>query len=301
MGIRYRHAGSSYTSEFGIDWRALNGSFLGSIDYFGNIVHAKTALNINGCNNTTIGPIRISDARASGIGTISITSSTNVTLNLQLLNSSALVANSYAIAFFGNNQDIKIYGGTINNFDVCFRKQSGTQTRVQFNDITLGTFTTETNFTNAEYNKITAFKSFGHMTLSANSTATTISSIGTYTKIAGTTTVGSLNTNFTHTSGRLTYTGSPITRTFKITLIFTATSASSVHTGVKLNITGTNTNTTSYCQLGTNPISQQLIYIVSLTNNLPTLQDYVEVFITNLTNTTSITVTDLTLTIEQIN
>lgn len=130
----------------------------------------------------------------------------------------------------------------------------------------------------------------------SQSTATTIAVTGTYVKADVTTTAGSVLGRFTHTSNRLTYTGSK-TRVFDIDAMLSVTSTTDGNQiGVKIYKNGSavvgsraiaNVRVTGGVNRANNIKPQS---IISLNTN-----DYIEIYITNLSNTNSVTVTDFNL------
>ena len=124
------------------------------------------------------------------------------------------------------------------------------------------------------------------------STATTIATVGTYVKANVNTTSGLLS-RFTHSANRATYTGAK-SRTFEVSILATITSASDGdNIAFKLykngsEIVGTRTVATTRTVLGVNKADNIKVQtIVTLAPN-----DYIELWVTNLTDTSSVTVTD---------
>lgn len=133
----------------------------------------------------------------------------------------------------------------------------------------------------------------GQYFMNGNATATTIAVSGTYYKVAGTTSAGSVVERFNvATTNRAVYTGA-LTDKFKVSAV--------------LSFTGTNGNDCAFrlAKNGTTIASTQISRTVNGTGNFTsiTLQDlieletndYIEVFATNNTATNSITVADLNL------
>lgn len=130
----------------------------------------------------------------------------------------------------------------------------------------------------------------------SQTTATTISVTGTYVKANITTTAGSVLGRFTHTANRLTYTGSK-TRVFDIDAMVTTTSTTDgnqIATKIYKNgvaVAGSRAIGTARVSGGVNRANNiKPQSIISLSTN-----DYIEIYITNLTNTDSVTVTDFNL------
>lgn len=135
-------------------------------------------------------------------------------------------------------------------------------------------------------------KGYSHIYMISNATSTTISVSGTYTKVLGTTSIN-VNQNFTNsTSNKSIYTGTD-TKDFIATGLLSLTSGNNKDIAVKLAKNGTVLDhtlqqvTTDGSGKFTNLTLKDLL--IDLATN-----DYLEVFITNLTDTTAITVEDLT-------
>lgn len=139
---------------------------------------------------------------------------------------------------------------------------------------------------------ITYPKPFGEMYFEANATTTTISASNTWTKVAGTTTANADNQSFTHTSNRLTYTGST-------TKVF--------HCGASFSFAGTsNTNVDWLFAIAKNgtPLAGSRarrrtdtsgVYDSTATHIMAKLNtnDYLELMVNNILNTDNINVSDM--------
>ena len=139
---------------------------------------------------------------------------------------------------------------------------------------------------------------YGGLGMAANTTATTIAVSGTYYKVLGTTTANALS-SFTHASNRLTYTGAT-TRYFKISAspISMISAGTNIRASLKFAKNGTVIGypVTRKINTGSDVGACSLSFDVSLATN-----DYVEIFVTNETNTSSVTVEDLYFSITAIN
>ena len=128
------------------------------------------------------------------------------------------------------------------------------------------------------------------------STATAISSSGTYVKANVTTTAGEVLGRFTHSNNRLTYTGSK-TRVFEVQCTLALTSGSDGdNIAIKIYKNGVAVNGTR--GVGTT----RSIFLTNKAENIPTqailslnTNDYIEIWIANLSDTSSVTVTDINL------
>lgn len=140
--------------------------------------------------------------------------------------------------------------------------------------------------------------SIGFMTMQANATATTVSVISTYYKVSGTTTLESISQKFSHSSNKLTYDGA-ITRDFRINVTATMTSGNNQELGVRIAKNGTTvSNTTSLnTTSGTGKAEGASCQgVIELATN-----DYLEIFVSNNTAATNVTVTYLSVIVEAVN
>lgn len=133
--------------------------------------------------------------------------------------------------------------------------------------------------------------------MQGNATTTTISVSGTYYKVSGTTTANSINQKFTHTNNRLTYTGS-LTRNFKVTASISASSGNNQDLKFRLAKNGT-TDITSQVSQDTSSSGRVDNITCQWLGSLVT-NDYIEIFTTNNTSTTSVLVEDLNVLIEEV-
>lgn len=137
----------------------------------------------------------------------------------------------------------------------------------------------------------------GQMYMSANASATTIGGANVYVKVAGTTVAGGINQKFTHTTGRLTFTGA-IARAFKITSVCSALASTGNKVSFRVAKNGTSlaeSTTTATVSASNRFESLACQAIVSLATN-----DYIELFVAN-DNVTNVTVEDLNIVVEALN
>lgn len=138
---------------------------------------------------------------------------------------------------------------------------------------------------------------YGGYGMAGNATATTIAVAGTYYKVLGTTTANTLD-GFTHTNNRLTYAGTT-THYFKIIAspISMISAGTNIISSLKLAKNGTVIGypVTRKINTGADVGACSLSFDVSLATN-----DYIELFVTNETNTSTVTVEDLYLSIVHI-
>ena len=125
----------------------------------------------------------------------------------------------------------------------------------------------------------------GMMFMNGNSTATTISAQNTFYKASGTTSANSSNKNFSHTSNKLTYTGTP-TKMFIVTVCATLTGTSGESAAIRIAKNGTTIAGTHFAT-SINGVAMTQGYFQLATN------DYIEVFVLNASSTNSITVYNL--------
>lgn len=134
--------------------------------------------------------------------------------------------------------------------------------------------------------------------MNGNATATTIGTIGTAVKVAGTTTSATITSKFTNTANRATYDGA-ILRNFKVTTVLSANSGNNNEVGIYIAKNGTilpesevyiTTNAGGRAEGGVAQV------IVALSQD-----DYIEVFVENSTAATNITVSELSVIVETLN
>lgn len=134
--------------------------------------------------------------------------------------------------------------------------------------------------------------------MNGNATATTIGTIGTAVKVAGTTTSAAITSKFTNTANRATYDGA-ILRNFKVTTVLSADSGNNNEVGIYIAKNGTilpesevyiTTNAGGRAEGG---VAQVIVALAQ--------DDYVEVFVENSTSATNITVSELSVIVEALN
>ena len=133
--------------------------------------------------------------------------------------------------------------------------------------------------------------------MTGNATATSVSVVGTYYKVAGTTNSGSLIQRFNHTNNRLTYTGG-ITKIFEVNAIASLTSGSGNTVKVSIYKNGSILpESESLATVSNNNRSENIKCqtLVSLSTN-----DYFEIYVANNSATQNITVSDLNVIVKPI-
>lgn len=139
--------------------------------------------------------------------------------------------------------------------------------------------------------------SYGEMYFQDNTSNTTISTINTPVKIVGTTSAGDLSSDWTHSSGRLTYTGSS-DKTVHVIAMLTATRVVNPNIDCDFYIVK-NGSVISKSKIQRNlkatesSISFQCITSVSQ-------NDYLEVFVSNAQNTNNLRVEDFNIVAREI-
>ena len=129
-----------------------------------------------------------------------------------------------------------------------------------------------------------------------NATPTSIGVAGTFYKAAGATSEGELNKGgFTLTDNRATYNGTPAY--FKVDAIGSVKGGSNNIVAVRVAKNGTKihssqSRTTTTAGRAESAHAQTDVYLVS--------GDYVETYLTNTSGTTSITMVDLSVTVEEV-
>ena len=140
----------------------------------------------------------------------------------------------------------------------------------------------------------------GQYFMVGNATATTISVSGTFYKVAGTTSTGTYVEKFdvTTTSNKAVYSGS-LVGFYKVTVVASMVSGNNKVLAVRIAKNGTTTTSSQTKSTSNGSSRSESIMsqdVVQLSNT-----DYIEVFVANTTDTTSITVEDLNVIIERLN
>lgn len=138
-------------------------------------------------------------------------------------------------------------------------------------------------------------KSKAHYSWEANASATTISVIGTFYKMAGTSTPD-ITQDFTLTNNRATYIGT-VTKNFRISAIFSANDGANKQLAFRIGkdgITISNSQVSEVTHAPAENVSSAIQDIVNLSTG-----QYVEIFVTNLTTATNVTIPELSVIIEE--
>ena len=131
--------------------------------------------------------------------------------------------------------------------------------------------------------------------MNGNETATTITTVGTAVKVAGTTTPASFNQKFDHSNNRATYVGSR-TRFFKVTATLSVESGNNNEIGIYIAKNDT-LLTESEIYITTNAGGRAENGMVQTIVELAQ-DDYVEIFVQNDTSTTDVIVSELNVIID---
>lgn len=138
----------------------------------------------------------------------------------------------------------------------------------------------------------------GQFYMQNNATSTTITVQNTYYKVAGTTTEGQYIEKFTHENNKLTYVGAFVGY-FKVTAVVSLTSANNNVVALRIAKNGTTIaqSTSESTTSGTGRSENvKVADILELSPN-----DYIELFVTNTSGTTAVTVENLNLICERLN
>lgn len=142
---------------------------------------------------------------------------------------------------------------------------------------------------------ITNSSVLGHLYQIDNATATVIGVMGTLVKAAGTSTAGALNQKFTHSTGRLTYSGG-FTKAFFVEV--SATLSSTNNQLIRIVIAKNGTPVPDTAAHITTSASGSAENITSITAVLLAPTDYVELWVTNDSAATNVTIEDLSMLIK---
>lgn len=134
--------------------------------------------------------------------------------------------------------------------------------------------------------------------MTSNATTTPIAVSGTFYKILGTTTNGTYIEKFTNTNNRATYDGS-LSGYFKVTALLSCSSGNNhiLEARIAKNATTTASSQSRFTTSGSGAFDNMKVQDIVLLNT----NDYIEIFITNTSATTSVLVTELNVIIERLN
>ena len=281
-----------------IDWYGVNfydcTTDIGTIKNYDNVIlNTMGFLNSGGLTfDGTIGTIGISDTifeNSTALTSIILPSTLTVTRRFRVNNSSFVSLSGETALNVSTSATIPDEGYILNN--VNFGGGGTYLTGVQSTD-------NKARFEGCR--GVSNSGNIGQYYMQGNSTSTTISTSGTFVKIAGTTSAGSYVEKFdvTTTSNKGVYSGS-LTGFYKVEIVAGCTSGNNKE--LELAIYKNGVITTPSRSKGTTTGSGKAENIVSHDILELSTTDYVEAFITNNTGTTNITVEDLNVTIVRLN
>ena len=281
-----------------IDWYGVNfyncTTDIGTIKNYGNVIlNTMGFLNSGGLTfDGSIGTIGISDTifeNATTLTSIILPASLTVTRRFRINNSSFVSLSGETALNVSASATIPNEGYILNN--VNFGGGGTYLTGVQSTD-------NKARFEGCR--GVSNSGNIGQYYMQGNSTATTISTSGTFAKIAGTTSSGTYVEKFdvTTTNNKGVYSGS-LTGFYKVEIVAGCTSGNNKE--LELAIYKNGVITTPSRSKGTTTGSGKAENIVSHDIIELSTNDYVEAFITNNTGTTNITVEDLNVTIVRLN
>jgi len=274
---------------FGVNF--VNCASVGTIANYANFIMTDSAL-LSSANMTfdgTIGTVGFDQCFFQGIAdetTMIVPATANITRRLRIIYSSFVNASDSTAINVSDSATIPVEGYILDTINF-----SGGATYVAGVDHT----SNKSLFINCR--GITNSGEIGSMYFTGNATATTVSLANTYYKVAGTTTAGSINQKFTHTSNRLTYAGA-LTRAFKITGVASMIAAAGNKVSLRVAKGGTSiAESTSTATIGAANRFESLTCqtIVELSTN-----DYIELFVAN-DSVVNVTAEDLNVIIEALN
>lgn len=136
-----------------------------------------------------------------------------------------------------------------------------------------------------------------HFYMNNNAVSTAIGMAGTYTKVLGSTSAGAYVTKFTTSDNRATYVGGP-QRFFALSAFAAFTSGNANKISIRFAVNGVTLSDTT--QSATANSSGRIESCGTLGTVALTTGQYVEVFVTNESGTTAVTVTDLQVRISAV-
>jgi hypothetical protein len=287
---------ASLNADQALDWRAVNFTncnTIGTIKSYNNFIMSDSAFLNSGelTFDGTFGTIAFETTLFDGRSTkalIILPATLTITRRFRIIYSSFIILSGETGINASNSMTIPDEGYILDTVNFA-----GGGTYIT------GIATTDNKSRISECRGINNSANIAEYYMNGNAIATTILVAGTYTKILGTTTPGLFVEKFDESiNNRAVYKGA-LNGFYKVSA--TASISSSANKVISLRVAknGTATassqtsTTTNAAGRAENAFSQD---VVSLTNN-----DYIEIFITNETDTTAITVEDLNVIIERLN
>ncbi len=301
-GTKILNLDATGNSNQAIDWFGVNfsGGEVGLVKNYNNFIMGDSAIlsATNGFTfDGTFGTIGIKDVLFGGLSSsgtyINIPSTTVITRRLRVSNSSFVCPSGVTGINLNASATIPNEGYILSlvNFS------GGSTTYLNGVDST----SDKALFLNVR--GINNTSAFAQYSMRNNATVNNILVAGTFYKINGTTTSNALNSKFTHSNNRLTYTGS-LTRNFKIDFITTVSAGNNHDIRIRLakfdfinnTLTRLLDSEMSEDTSGTGRASNiKGQGILSLKTN-----DYIEIHVTNNSATGNITVEQLNVSITEV-
>jgi hypothetical protein len=275
---------------FGVNF--VNCAIVGTIKTYSNFIMTDCAL-LNSANMkfdgtiATVGFLQCIFSGIAGQKTLEFPSTLTITRRIRVTLSSFIA--------FGGATGIHVspsvvFSGGAENYILLYCNFSGGATYVG------GTDYTSNNALFQNCKGITNSSNQAQMYFTNNATPTPIATQSVFEKAEGTTTVGGINQKFTHTIGRLTYTGG-ITKEFVITTTCAINSVSDASIIILARIAKNGATipeseyqiTTSGAKMDEHLDCQAVVVLAQ--------NDYIELYVANDTSASSIIVTELNLSV----
>lgn len=281
-------------NEAALDWYGinfLNCSNIGIVKNVNNsITHTMGYLNSSGLvYDGTIGTVSIESTiftPAAGGSAVTLAATANITRRFRIIYSSFVVNSGET----GINVDAS---ATLpdEGYILVYCNFSGAGTYLNGIDYTSNKARFESN------RGIINTSTVGHCYFVNNATTTTVTTSGTYYKVAGTTLEGTINNKFSHSVNRLTFTGT-------YAGYFEATASLSVATSINTNFSFRLAKNGITGESGEITIRQQtnVGYSAALVQDVFQLNtgDYIEVWVTASQNNSTPLISDLNLLIKRV-
>lgn len=280
------------------------------LDGSGNTSYGHNTLNgnISGLDNTAIGSYTLTKSLGTGNTAIGFNSGRNLVTGDRNIfigyRSKATDGLDRTIAIGDNSQCDLSNQCTIGDPDIIeIRPMSDAKCNLgsatnRFKDLYISTITNATGVDidgNLTLNNDFIYANpFGEYYAEDNATATTITTVNTWTKVLGTTTAFADNESFTHSNNRLTYTGTA-TKIFHMGASVNILSSDGADIKWSIGISKNGTHLTgSRSVLNTASNTSYYSAAIQKFTTLAT-NDYVEIFVQNNTGTQNLTISDLNL------
>lgn len=287
---------ASGTPDQALDWFGVNFTncaTVGTIANYGNVIFTDCAL-LSSANLTfdgTINTVGINSSLMAGIAgqtTIIAPATATIVRRLRIIYSAISTPATGTGIDFSASASVPAEGYIL---DSCNFSGAGTYLAGLTSTSDKALFVNNVGITNTSAN--------GQMYMHGNATATTVAAANTYYKVAGTTTAGANNSKFTHTSNRLTYSGS-VSRRFLVicTLSFNSGNNNACRFGLYASASAsvrTESKVLATADLAGRAENVTFQDVIEMQN-----ADYIEVHCENTSAATDITVSDMNVTITQL-